>query len=442
MMQTLGMLQSSGLENQPFISNDEAVGIAGSRKSVQPSIDSPEARLILACSRTCISRETYARIEALLQEELDWVYLIKSAQANGVTPLLCHNLLNRYAEFIPERFLNWFKRFSREHAGNNLFQTMELLKVIRLLENHNIPTLPFKGPTLAAQIYGDIGLRQFCDLDILVHRKNVRKSLKILAEHGYHPTSPLAWSARFPALAKGRKDVALVNDQRSVRIELHWRLSGTHFNLPVRKERLWMNLKTVALACQTVRTLPLNDSLLYLTLHGSRHGWMRLAWICDVAELLRIHQSVDWQALLLQAGSVGCERTLLLGLLLANRLLQTPLPEIVLEKIEADRVIRPIADRVGESLFNTGEAHKDIAYWSKYHFEMKERWRERVRVRLHYVYRYFHLAVTPNEKDLSLLALPGSLKFLYYLMRPLRFSRDYSARWFSRDKKSEAPKAE
>jgi hypothetical protein len=442
MMQRLGMLQTSGLENQPFISNEDAARIAGSQKFVEPSIDSPEARLILACSRTCINLETYALIEELLQEDLDWVYLIKTAQTNGVTPLLCHNLLNRYAEFIPQKYLDWLKRFSKEHAGNNLYQTMELLKVIRLLENQNIPTLPFKGPTLAAQIYGDVGLRQFCDLDILVHRKNVGKSLKILAEQGYHPTSPPAWSARFPTLVKGRKDVALVNEKRSVRIELHWRLSGTHFNLPVRKESLWMNLKTVALASQPVRTLPLDDSLLYLTLHGSRHGWMRLAWICDIAELLRIHQSVDWQALLLQAGSLGCERTLLLGLLLANRLLQTPLPEIVREKIEADRVIRPIATRVGESLFNKNEAHKDISYWSRYHLEMKERWRERVRVRLHYYYRYFHLAITPNEKDLSILALPGSLRFLYYLMRPLRFSRDYGARWFRRDKKSGAAKAE
>jgi hypothetical protein len=442
MMQALRMLQTAGPEPPPPMKKDDLASRETHQRPAPQSIDSPEAKLILACARTCIGPDTHALIEELLQEDLDWVYLIKNAQANGVTPLLCRNLLNGYAEFIPQGFLDWLRNFSKEHAGNNLFQTMELLKIVRLLENYNIPSLPFKGPTLAALIYGDVGLRQFCDLDILIHKKNIRKALRILAEQGYHPATSPSWSARFPTLTKGRKDVVLVNENRSVRIELHWRLSGTHFNLPVRKESLWMNLKTLSLAGQAVRILPLDDSLLYLTLHGSRHGWMRLAWICDIAELARIHQSVDWQALLLQAGSMGCERTFLLGLLLANRLLQTPLPEIALEKIEADRVIRPIADNVCESLFNKNEAQKDISYWSKYHLDMRERRRERVRVRLHYYYRYFHLAITPNEKDLSILPLPGALKFLYYLMRPLRFSRDYGVRWFQRDRKGEAPKAE
>ena len=429
-MQSLNTLQTVLPENKNVIKKEGAVSIVDNQTLCEQHIASPEARLILACSRTCINSSTSTQIKELLQEDLDWVYIIKSAQANGVTPLLCHNLLNSYAEFIPERFLSWLKGFSREHTRNNLLQTMELLKIIQLLENNDIPTLPLKGPTLAALVYGDVALRQFCDLDILVHKKNIRKSIKILVDHGYSLFSSPSWFARFPTFASRKKDVALVNDSKSVRIELHWRLSGRHFDLSLGKEALWRSLEKVSLAGNSVRTLPLNDLLLYLTMHGSRHGWMRLAWVCDIAELIRVHQNIDWEVLMTQARTLGCERTLLLGLFLANSLLQTPLPEEVLGKIEVDSVIKPIAAKACESLFDNNHSQYDISYWSKYHLAMKERLRERLRVRLHYYYRYFHIAITPNERDFSILPLPGFLRFLYYLLRPLRFSRDYGVRLF------------
>src|SRR5207253_975904 len=66
--------------------------------------------------------------------------------------------------------------------------------------------------------------------------------------------------------------------------------------------------------------------LLILCVHGANHCWLRLNWLCDVAELLRRNPALDWPALAAEAERWGCRRILTLGLLLAHDLLDAPLP--------------------------------------------------------------------------------------------------------------------
>jgi hypothetical protein len=419
-VESLNTLKPPVLETNNLFIKEGAVNIVADQTLCNRTIDSPEARLILACSQTRINASTATLIKELLQEELDWEYIIKNAQTNGVTPLLCHNLLHTHPELIPERFLHWLLGFSREHARNNLLQTMELLKVIQLLEDNNVPALPLKGPTLAALVYGNVALRQFCDLDILVHKKNIDRAINILATHGYHLTALPSWFERLPTPISRKKDVSLANDNGSVRIELHWRLSGTHFDLPLGNEALWTSLEKASLAGTSVRTLPVNDLLLYLTMHGSRHGWARLAWICDVAEIVGIHKDLDWSALMRRAAALGSERNLALGLLLANSVLGAEMPSDIVKRIQTDSKLGALSAQIHHRLFTDIENSLDISYWHDYHLRVRERLRDRVRLRLHYYTRYFRLVTTPTEQDRIFLLLPIFLSFLYYLIRPFR----------------------
>jgi hypothetical protein len=52
---------------------------------------------------------------------------------------------------------------------------------------------------------------------------------------------------------------------------------------------LWERLEPIDLVGTAVLGLPLEDVLLFLCLHGFKHGWERVGWICDVTELLRVH---------------------------------------------------------------------------------------------------------------------------------------------------------
>ena len=99
------------------------------------------------------------------------------------------------------------------------------------------------------------------------------------------------------------------------------------------------------------------DLLLILCVHGAKHYWSKLGWICDVAELLRVHPGLKWTALLLQAKQLGGRRILFLGLFLAHVLLGAGLPEEVWKEINADPVVPWLAAKVQTRLFAEHHAH-------------------------------------------------------------------------------------
>ena len=93
--------------------------------------------------------------------------------------------------------------------------------VLELLNSESITAVPLKGPILAKQAYGNVSLRQFCDLDILVHRAQVRRAKEVLATAGYVNNFGLT-SVAEDALIRYQKDFQLASPGSGTIIELHW----------------------------------------------------------------------------------------------------------------------------------------------------------------------------------------------------------------------------
>jgi hypothetical protein len=379
-----------------------------------------EGKLLLACSRTHVDSVTAARIKALLEGEIDWEYVLRKAIEHRVTSLLCQSLNSVHSKGVPDEVRARLRNFTAENARYNLYRTRELIKLLGVFDAQGIPCLPFKGPVLSALVYHNLALREYSDLDVLIHPLDVLKTRDLLIEHGYRVWSPPNRNHKSPPFSHRNKDVVFESADGQVRVELHWRLSGSHFRFPLDMERLWERLETTSLAGARVRTLAVEDLLLYLCMHGSRHGWERLLWICDIAEIVRQHHEINWQRVGEGAHTLGCERMLGLGLLLARDLLGAKLPDEEWQRISVDETVKSLAVQVEELLFNETDASSGISYWNDLHLRVRERLRDRMRLRLYYYRRYLRLAVVPNERDRAIMPLPSFLFSLYYLLRPLR----------------------
>ncbi len=396
----------------------------------QPWVDGPieserpEAQLLFASARTTIDSIEAEQIKLLVSQVQDWSFVIEKAQQNCVMPLLCWNILNLCPELVPQEILFELRSFFSTHARRNLSQTAALIELVSLFETNNIPTLPFKGPLLATSVYGNLSFRQFCDLDILVHQHNITKAIELLLERGYTRSESENRSSHLSPSELRRKDLVLTSEDGRVRVELHWRLSGTYFDFPVDIKNLWRQLDLIELGGHSFNGLARNELLLYLCMHGTRHGWERLGWVCDVAELLRSNPDFDWPTVITQAHLLGCERALMLALLLADELLDADIPVEIRQKIQNDADLKFISANAREWFFRQpGDSHK-LSDWYLYHLSMKERSRDKVRLHLHYHLRYLRLALTPNQKDHKLVLLPASFSFLYYVVRPVRLANE------------------
>jgi hypothetical protein len=401
--------------------------IAGTSKTelTTPQSDPrPEEQLLLACARTIIDAATAERIRTLSDGNIDWQYTLTQATLHRIVPLVCQSLSEICSEQVPAEVLKQMREHSSFSARYNLYRTGELIKLQRLFERNGIAALPFKGPILALAAYGNLGLRDYGDLDILVRPQDVLKTKQLLLGCGYRLVSQPG-SRKEPRFSQRNKDIIFDSHDGRVRVELHWRLTGRHFDFPLDLNSLWAQPETISLAGSEVRTLAPEDLLLYLCMHGSRHGCERLLWISDVAELLRTHPVMDWESLMRKSSRLGSRRTLALGLILARDVSGLELPEDVWRKVKIEPDMELLALRLREALFQHQEGDRSLSYWHAIHLRMRERNSDRLRLRLHYLRRYLRLAIVPNERDHAMLELPSTIPFLYYLIRPVRLIRTF-----------------
>ena len=128
----------------------------------------PEIELLLCCARRSLDNGRVERIGALIRGGMDWAYLLRQAELHAVMPLLCWHLTRNCPDAIPRPILEQLRDYFHSNARSNLLLTEELLSLLDLLATHGVRAIPFKGPALAASVYGNIALRQFCDLDLNV----------------------------------------------------------------------------------------------------------------------------------------------------------------------------------------------------------------------------------------------------------------------------------
>lgn len=364
-----------------------------------------------------------AKIKLLVEKGLDWGYMIPLARRHGMMALLYCHLKSVCREAVPTATLAELRDQFHANTCRNLLLFGELLQVLELFRAHAIRAIPYKGPALASCLYGGLSLRQFCDLDIVVPREQAVKAKELLARRGYRLNIEISAFQQTKYL-RNECEFCMVRKDGKVAVEIHWEIVPRYMVASIDLQQLWQRLVSISFAGATVLSFPPEDLLLILSVHGTKHRWERLDWICGISELIRRHHEINWKQVTERAEMLGGRRMLLLGLFLASDLLGTELPGEILEKIEADPAIRSLATKVRARLFDPPDNKPDVFAMSFFHLRARERLRDKIR----YIFR---LATTPNPGDWALLDLPAFLYFLYYVIRPIRLVTRYGAVLFT-----------
>jgi hypothetical protein len=254
--------------------------------------------------------------------------------------------------------------------------------------------MPYKGPVLAVAVYGNLALRQFGDLDILIRPQDAGQAQKLLCTQGYR-----WWDGRpHTLLPRLRKVSELVSADGRVLVELHWAITSSTFFFPLNPAHLWARLETVSLLDTPVRTLAPEDLLLILCVHGAKHHWGRLGWICDVAALLRTYGRMNWGRLVQHAEQVGSRRMLFLGIFLAHTLLGTTLPNALRPHLQADPLVSSLAAQVGAEFFAAAPGPRSAVERPLFYLRLRERLRDRVRGGCYLAYRFLTSHLLPFRR--------------------------------------------
>jgi hypothetical protein len=212
----------------------------------------------------------------------------------------------------------------------------ELNRVLVVLTASGVDAVPFKGLSLAAYAYRDINLREAGDLDLLVRRADVRQVSQSLRDLGYEPdrrSTPDDDQRR----VHSRYDYHLIfkHPQTGIVVEPHWGIMPPFYSpdLDHHVNRCWDGLIRQHLMGSQIAALAPTDLLIFLAVHGGRHLWQRVNWICDVAEIVRTDTTLDWARLLNTAKATHQQRHLAIALLLASEMLDAAIPRYVADEL-------------------------------------------------------------------------------------------------------------
>jgi hypothetical protein len=247
----------------------------------------PAAQMVVDFARPQIA--AWPAREALPSGDVDWKGAQECAIRMGVFPLFAQRILAIDRSFEPSRnagmpldvHRQWRERLHR-HSALALVLVNENERLLSLFLAEGIDILPVKGPTLAQRIYGNPLLREYVDLDYVVPWSDLERACGVLDHAGFTPELGGPKSAEFRAQLARMDHHTEIRYLREVAgitviVELHWDVFPE--GDPHERPSDW-RAETHAL---------------YLALHGSKHLWQPLKYLCDYRDWVACHApAFDW----------------------------------------------------------------------------------------------------------------------------------------------------
>lgn len=366
----------------------------------------PEFQLLLCCAR---SRPDAGSVRDLVSKGIDWQLLLNLASQHCVRPILLQSLKCVCWDSVPKEIKLELMMFNRANAQKNLLFTRELLQLIDLFNKNAIPIAAFKGPILSRIVYGDISLREFSDLDVIVAKDNLSKAQDILLARGYQADfTDRDFRAAFQSY---QGQYAFRHGNTGIAVDLHWRLSGAA--VPLTLAAIWPRLEQVTIAGRTVFTLSQDDLALFLAEHGTKEGWRSLIWVCDFAEVVRKYKDIDWGAVLDRAQRRNSSRSLLLAIALASTLLDAPAPVALIARAHKNSAVRKLAEKAQLGMLRSAQEPETAEFLRR--LTTSDRLTNRL-------WTVAALLATRTVSDYQAMPLPKILWGTYYLTRPFRLA--------------------
>lgn len=370
-----------------------------------------EDEFLLCCTRTKIDPKIVEKLEVLLKNDLEWEYLIDLAYNNSLGSLLYFQLSQLCSEKVPKHFMNQLKDHYYFNVRKNLLMMSELFKILDLFESEEIKAIPYKGPVLANQVYGNISLREFSDLDIFIDKKDVLLAIEILVSAGYEPKLKFDKKREFEYL-KLQREYQFFNKERKITVEIQWNLFDISLSFPNKPifamDQIESEVKEINRAFSSFSD---EDILLILSLHTVTHLWSKLSWICDIAELIKNSQELQWDEILKKAQYLAVERILYLNLDLVSTLFDVDLPPHIHDKIENDVKIQSLKGDVMKIIFDRDNHDFINSFFLR--FKIREK-------NINKINDFLKIMFVPTSTEWEIFQKSLPLYLLYALVRPMQ----------------------
>jgi len=251
------------------------------------------ARLFVLCARPDDAAAGGADVRSLAAQVRDWDRALDRADKEGLLPLLYWRLRDDPGA-VPETVMERLRLAFLRNLGRTAQAYRELELFLESVRRAGLRAALTKGGRLALDVYPDIALRPFWDVDFIVHGADWPALRRVLAHLGFAetpqqagaggpaatPVQPLDWTYS-PYFKKG-----------SLVLEFHANPLGLHFP-GLEQDGFWSSAGRLPVRGTEALVLPAANELCFLCVHAQQHSYERLIWLADIARLAA-KPGLDW----------------------------------------------------------------------------------------------------------------------------------------------------
>jgi len=376
------------------------------------SVPEPEWFLVRTACCADNSDQKAERIRGLLRGSIRWRLLLELADRHSVLPLFTQALFS-FPDSIPRGQTDLLKQSFQANLRKSLLLSRELIRIVDYLSTEGIDVMPYKGLALAEAVYGDIAMRQSGDIDLLVRAPDLLRIREAVRDLGYLPQVTFSDAEQRAYLKSGYECVFDGAAGRNL-LEVQWAIQPRFYAVDFDMRGFFERAVTGAVAGYGIKTPCDEDLFIVLALHAAKHVWARLIWLCDLDRIMR-RPTLNWQMIASQARELGIVRILRVTMLLANRLLDAPIPPAAETSVPPDLAASALAHEIERQVSSESTcAVESLAY-----FQLMLHLRERRVDQLRFLSR---LAFTPGPGEWAAVRLPRPLFPLYRMVRLSRLA--------------------
>jgi Uncharacterised nucleotidyltransferase len=378
-----------------------------------PVVAKNEWAFVCACvSPACPA----SQLQTYLAQELDWSAVLDFTENHGVQGLVATRFEEIGFSGVPALIRKQLQSRMRAQHIFTLSMTAELFRILESFAEGGISTALVKGPVISLLAFNDPAVRNYVDLDLLLHHRDIQNATRLMLKMGF--ASDIPESAIRAGKIPGEYLFRRPGTQRI--IELHTEHTFRYYPRPMRIDELFARCEKRPLDGREVPALSLEDELVLNCIHGAKHFWEKLMWVSDIAWLLAAHPEIDWHQAQRAAASVGAERMLRVGVQLQSMLLQTAIPSTLVAEIARDSAGAALCGEIQTWLPYAGTAPPPL--FSRAMFRLKMGGGG-----LTGAAYLFRLALSPTQEDWEQGAEERTPRLLESLKRPLRLFRKYGS---------------
>lgn len=267
-------------------------------------MDKTQQFMIELLSAAIRSKEYEKTVDAV-----DWNELLRLAEEHLVVPLL-YPVVKKYV--TDRELLERWRRYSIESAIRQKKFIEDIHDILLSFNDENIDVIALKGLVIR-NYYPHPELRSMSDVDLLIRENDIRTVEDCLERKGYYRA--------------GEDEKHIIFSQKSKpTIEIHTKLSKEFSGDKIRKweESLWDHTSNININGVLIKTLSLEDHLLYICVHMANHvltTGFGLRQLCDLTVFVEENlNKLDWNRFYKMAEELGIRRYTIILFELCRRL--------------------------------------------------------------------------------------------------------------------------